>query len=166
MTSILKRWFGGGDNKETSSVPKARGDYRADLIPALHAEHQELLALFGALERASRSGDEIACRSALDRFTRLLQQHLLAENRHLYGYFARHGDPNPKVAQRVETMSTEMLAIGKTLHRFITTYTQGTWTPALREKLRQDIPAVGSVLTHRIHEEEAELYPLYLPRAS
>jgi hypothetical protein len=32
--------------------------------------------------------------------------------------------------------------------------------------LRQDIPAIGSVLTHRIHEEEAELYPLYMPRTS
>jgi hypothetical protein len=167
MISILKRWFGsGGTNPDPSEGPKPRGDYRADLIPALHAEHQELLALFGALERASKSGDEVACRSALDRFTRLLQQHLLAENRHLYGYFARHAEPNPGLAQRVETMSTEMLQIGKTLHRFITTYTQARWTAALLEKLRQDVPAIGSVLTHRIHEEETQLYPLYLPRAS
>jgi hypothetical protein len=161
MTSILKRWFGGSDPKEASAAPKARGEYRADLIPVLHAEHQELLGLLGTLERASKSGDEIACRTTLDRFTRLLQQHLLAENRHLYGYFARHADPNPKVAQRLETMSTEMLSIGKALHQFITTYSQATWSSALREKLQRDIPQIGSMLSHRIHEEEAELYPLY-----
>lgn len=166
MTSILKRWFGRADVSKPSGEPKSSSDYRVDLIPALHAEHQELLALFGSLERASKSGDEVACRSALDRFTRLLQQHLLAENRHLYGYFARNTDPNPGLAQRVETMSAEMLQIGKTLHRFITTYSQGTWNASLREKLEQDIPRIGSILTHRIHEEETQLYPLYLPRAS
>lgn len=166
MLSILKRWFGhdtGSDAgpRASGGSPNARGDYREDLIPTLHTEHQELLALFGALERASKSSDEVACRTALDRFTRLLQQHLLAENRHLYGYFARHGDPNPNVAQRVAAMSTEMLQIGKTLHRFITTYAQSTWSTALRERLQQEVPAIGSMLAHRIHEEESELYPLY-----
>jgi len=167
MTSLWKRWFGGhADAREDRTQVKPRGDYRRDLIPVLHAEHQELLALFGALERASKSNDEVACRTVLDRFTRLLQQHLLAENRHLYGYFSRYAHPNPNIAQRVETMSNQMLQIGKTLHHFITTYAQTPWTDALREQLQRDIPAIGSVLAHRIHEEESELYPLYLPRAS
>jgi hypothetical protein len=170
MIAVLKRWFGRDASNAGShrphSLSAARGDYREDLIPTLHAEHQELLALFGALERASKSSDEIACRTALDRFTRLLQQHLLAENRHLYGYFARQAKPDPKLAQRVEAMSAEMLQIGKTLHRFITTYAQATWSVALRERLQGDLPTIGSMLSHRIHEEEAELYPLYLPRAS
>lgn len=167
MPSIWKRWFSRDDAKADAPIAsQPRGDYRPDLIPCLHAEHQELLALFGALERASKSSDEVTCRTALDRFTRLLQQHLLAENRHLYGYFARNTNPNPKVAQRVETMSTEMLQIGKTLHRFVTAYAQAPWTAGLREKLQQEIPVIGSVLSRRIHEEETELYPLYLPRAS
>jgi hypothetical protein len=167
MSSIWKRWFSRNGKKAYAPLAsKPRGDYREDLIPCLHAEHQELLALFGTLERASKSSDEVACRTALDRFTRLLQQHLLAENRHLYGYFARNANPNPKVAQRVETMSTEMLQIGKTLHRFVTAYAQAPWTAALREQLQQEIPVIGSVLSRRIHEEETELYPLYLPRAS
>lgn len=168
MYSLFKRWFGRNDGAANAPVPAAvaRGNYRPDLIPALHAEHQELLALFGTLERASKSSDEIACRTALDRFTRLLQQHLLTENRHLYGYLSRNVPSNPNVAQRIETMSAEMLQIGKTLHRFITTYSHSTWTVALREKLQRDIPEIGSVLAHRIHEEETELYPLYLPRTS
>lgn len=167
MIAILKRWFGGNvAEPPPAAAPKPRDNYRADLIPALHAEHQALLALFGTLERASESGDEVACRTALDRFAHLLQQHLLAENRHLYGYFARQAQADAEAAQRVETMSAEMLRIGKTLHRFITTYAQTPWTAALHEQLQRDIRRIGSVLAHRIHKEETELYPLYLPRAS
>lgn len=165
MNFNLKRWFG-RSSKDEQPKPPARGEFRPDLIPTLHEEHKELLALFTELERASQRSDEAACRSALDRFTRLLQEHLLTENRHLYGYFSRHADPDPSVAQRIETMSNEMMHVGKILHRFITTYARSTWTSALHEQLRKDIRVIGGVLTHRIHEEEAVLYPLYVPRAS
>jgi hypothetical protein len=30
----------------------------------------------------------------------------------------------------------------------------------------KDLAVIGEVLTHRIHEEESVLYPLYAPRAS
>src|SRR5262249_16762254 len=89
MFSTLKRWFGQETGTHGQSRP-ARGDYRPELIPALQADHKELLALFAELERASERNDETACRTALDRFTHLLQDHLLTENRHLYGYFSRH----------------------------------------------------------------------------
>jgi hemerythrin-like domain-containing protein len=140
---------------------RAVGDYRPDLVPSLQAEHKQLLALFAELERASEQNDEMACRSALDRFTRLLQDHLLTENRHLYGYFSRHPDTNPDMARRVDDMSSDMLRIGKMLHRFITTYSRATWTSVLHEQLRKDLRPIGEVLVHRIHEEESVLYPLY-----
>jgi hypothetical protein len=167
MRSILKNWWNGGSGG--ASAPgrfKPRNEYRANLIPALHAEHQELLALFGALERAAKASDEVACRTALNAFTRLLQQHLLAENRLLYGYFSHHVDANPKLEQRIEILSAEMLQIGKSLHRFVATYVKAPWSGSVRERLLREIPAIGSMLNHRIHEEEAELYPLYLQRAS
>ncbi len=135
-------------------------------MPILRAEHQELLALFAELERASGGSDETACRTALDRFVRLLQDHLLTENRHLYGYFSRHPDPNTEVARQVDSMSADMMHVGKMLHRFITTYTRTTWSSALQAQMRKDLGTIGEVLTHRIHEEEKVLYPLYAPRAS
>ena len=58
-------------------------------------------------------------------------------------------------------MSADMMRVGKMLHRFITTYTRVTWTGDLYARLRQDLGVVGEVLTHRIHEEETVLYPLY-----
>jgi hemerythrin superfamily protein len=172
MLSALKRWLGhdglAGTDDAAHRVGTRRplGDYRPELIPALRADHQHLLDLFSELERASERGDELACRSALDRFTHLLQDHLLTENRHLYGYFSRHPNPNPDLARRVDDMSADMMRIGKMLHRFITTYARTTWSAALVEQLHKDLPAIGEVLAHRIHEEESVLYPLYSPRAS
>jgi len=164
MFSAFKRWLGQSD--EAPSPTHRAGDYRPGLIPALQADHRELLALFGELERASERNDETATRTALDRFTRLLQEHLLTENRHLYGYFSRYPDGNRDVAQKVDDMSADMMRVGKILHRFITTYTRATWTSALYAQMRKDLGVIGEVLTHRIHEEESVLYPLYAPRAN
>ena len=172
MNSLFKRWFGRGESAEGTgasqyiSAVRPRGDYRPDLIPALQAEHRDLLSLFADLERSSEQGDEPACRAALDRFTRVLQDHLLTENRHLYGYFSRHADPNPDVSRQVDAMSADMMRVGKMLHRFITTYTRATWSAALQAQLRKDLLPIGEVLVHRIHEEESVLYPLYSPRAT
>jgi len=163
MNSLLKRWFGHSGSVAAGHARRApaRGDYRPELIAKLQGEHKELLALFADLDRASRDGDETACRVALDRFTQVLQDHLLTENRHLYGYFSRHADPDPCVARQVDSMSADMMRVGKILHRFITTYTRATWTADLHVRLRKDMQVVGDVLMHRIHEEESVLYPLY-----
>lgn len=169
MFAVLKRWLG---QDEASSV-RAPGaitrrppnEFRPELIPSLQDEHRQLLALFAELERASEQNDEAACRSALDRFTRVLQEHLLTENRHLYGWFARNPANDPDIARCVESMSADMMHVGKILHRFITAYTRTTWTDALQTQLRRDIRVIGEVLAHRIHEEEKVLYPLYAPRS-
>ena len=168
MLNAFKRWIGFGDDSPSTADARMRphGDYRPGLIPALRADHRRLLELFSELERACEQSDELACRSALDRFTRVLQDHLLTENRHLYGYFSRHADPNPDVSRQVDAMSADMMRVGKMLHRFITTYTRATWSTALQAQLRKDLPPIGEVLVHRIHEEESVLYPLYSPRAS
>src|SRR4249920_712217 len=112
MFSALKRWLGNADEASQPAKLRPLGDYRPELIPALQADHRELLALFAELERASQGTDESACRAALDRFTRLLQDHLLTENRHLYGYFSRHPDANPDVARQVDSMSADMMRVG------------------------------------------------------
>lgn len=164
MLNAFKRWIGyGGDSAAPAGgrVRRPLGDYRAGLIPELRADHQKLLELFSELERACEQNDELACRSALDRFTRVLQDHLLTENRHLYGYFSRHPESDPAVARQVDGMSADMMRVGKMLHRFITTYTRVTWTGDLYVRLKKDLGIVGEVLMHRIHEEESVLYPLY-----
>ena len=169
MLSVLKRWLGGSRPAPASSnavTRRPQGDYRPELIATLRAEHKQLLALFAQLEDAAANGDETTCRSALDRFTRALQDHLLTENRHLYGYFARNPQSDAQAAQRVDSMSADMMHVGKILHRFITTYSRTTWTTAMQAQLQRDLSPIGEVLAHRIHEEESVLYPLYAPRTS
>jgi len=168
MLNAFKRWIGFGDDSPSTADARMRphGDYRPGLIPALRADHRRLLELFGELERACEQSDELACRSALDRFTRVLQDHLLTENRHLYGYFSRHPESDPSVARQVDGMSADMMHVGKMLHRFITAYTRVSWTGDLFARLRKDLGEVGEVLTHRIHEEESVLYPIYDAHAS
>jgi len=169
MLNAFKRWIGYGEDPTPPADGRMRrphGDYRPGLIPELRADHRRLLELFGELERACEQSDELACRSALDRFTRVLQDHLLTENRHLYGYFSRHPEADPSIARQVDGMSADMMRVGKMLHRFITAYTRVSWTGDLFARLRKDLGEVGEVLSHRIHEEEAVLYPIYDAHAS
>lgn len=163
MLSTLKRWLA---TPAAAATPRpAHDEFQPGLVPALRADHRQLLAIFAELKRASAGSDEAACRSALDRFTCLLQDHLLTENRHLYGYLARHPDPDPEVARQVDIMSADMMRVGKILHRFIATYARATWTGEIQARIRADLRTVGEVLMHRIHEEETVLYQLYAPRA-
>ena len=171
MFSVLKRWLGQDDATGGAHAPRPDAvtrrplnEFRPELIDSLQVEHRQLLALFTDLERASEQNDESACRFALDRFTRLLQEHLLTENRHLYGWFARNPANDPDVARRVDSMSADMMHVGKILHRFITAYSRTTWTADSPAQLKRDIRVIGEVLAHRIHEEESVLYPLYVPR--
>lgn len=171
MFSVLKRWLGQDDVAVTgdaaaTAARRSLNEFRPELIESLQTEHRQLLALFDELERAHEQNDEAACRSALDRFARALQDHLLTENRHLYGWFARNPDTDPEIARRVDSMSADMMHVGKILHRFITTYTRTAWTETLQTQLGRDIRVIGEVLAHRIHEEEKILYPLYAPRSA
>ena len=171
MLSVFKRLLGRGPAADPSRADTATPlrsllqRYRPDLIASLRDQHRELLALFAELETASEQHNRSACRWALDRFARALQTHLALENRHLYDYLARQDHADPEVAQRVETMSTDMMHVGRILHRFLTTYSRAAFTPDELLQMRRDLRVVGEVLAHRIHEEESVLYPLYAPPA-
>jgi hypothetical protein len=92
--------------------------------------------------------------------------HLAIENRELYGYLQSHPThADPDLMLRVTTMSTDMMHVGRILHRFVTAYSGPTLTPEQLALMRRDLPAIGEVLAHRIHEEETVLYPLYAPRS-
>ncbi|MEO8672104.1 MAG: hemerythrin domain-containing protein [Tahibacter sp.] len=163
MIAFLKRWLSERSERRVPTEPAqdTRDAFRADLIPVLHAEHRELLALFARMEQASLLDDEHTCRAVLQRFTALLREHLSTENRHLYGYFSRRADAHPDASRQVAQMSTEMLRIGRELHGFIATYSQGEWSRDQQIQLRKDVYRVGAILRRRIDAEESRLYPLY-----
>lgn len=137
--------------------------YRPGLIGRLREQHKQLLGLFADLEQACELADAGTCRKALCRFTAALQDHLAFENRYLYGYFSRHGHADSDIALRIETMATDMMHVGRILQRFVGAWAGDAPEASLVAQLRRDLGAVGEVLAHRIHEEEAVLYPLYSP---
>jgi hypothetical protein len=170
MLTVFKRLLCQSDAGVSHALP-ARSllsllrRYRPGLVANLQDQHKELLALFGDLERASEQENASACRQALHRFARMLEQHLAIENRELYGYLLSHPEQvKPDLMPRVRMMSTDMMHVGRMLHRFVTAYSSPALTPEQLAQLRRDLPAIGEVLAHRIHEEETVLYPLYAPR--
>ena len=170
MLTVLKRLLGQSDAAVSHALPARKllslmRTYRPGLIAGLCGQHKELLALFTDLERACERQNASACRQALHRFARMLEQHMAVENRDLYGYLLSHtGQCDPDVTLRITTMSTDMMHVGRILQRFVTTYSSPALTPEQLEQLRRDLPAIGEVLAHRIHEEETVLYPLYVER--
>jgi iron-sulfur cluster repair protein YtfE (RIC family) len=170
MLSVFRRLIGQDDTALSHALPARKlfsllRRYRPTLLASLRDQHQELIALVADLERASEEQNASACRQALHRFARMLEQHLAVENRELYGYLlAQQGRANAALKQRVTTMSTDMMHVGRILHRFVTAYSAPTLTPEQLVQLRRELPAIGEVLAHRIHEEETILYPLYAPR--
>lgn len=172
MLSVFKRLLDKSAAAESQSAPSEKPHqsrplrHRPELIANLRDQHRELLRLFADLELASERDDAKTCRWALDRFAEALESHLTVENRHLYGYLSRRNHSDPDTAQRIETMSTDMMHVGRILHRFISAYSRTAMTPARIVELRRDLRAIGEVLAHRIHEEETVLYPLYAPPAA
>jgi iron-sulfur cluster repair protein YtfE (RIC family) len=170
MLTVFKRLFGQTEAGVSHALPAGKllsllRRYRPGLIANLRDQHKQLLALFADLERASEQQNASACRQALHRFARMLEQHLALEDRELYGYFLSHaGHVDPDVMPRVRMMSTDMMHVGRILQRFVSAYSSATLTPEQLAQLRHDLPAIGEVLAHRIHEEESVLYPLYVPR--
>jgi regulator of sigma D len=171
MLTVFKRLLGQSEAGVSHVLPARkllsllRRD-RPGLIAKLQDQHKELLVLFSDLERASEQENASACRQALHRFARMLDYHLAIENRELYGYFLSHAEHvDPDLMPRVRMMSTDMMHVGRILHRFVTAYSCPALTPEQLAQLRRDLPAIGEVLVHRIHEEETVLYPLYAPRS-
>ena len=170
MLTVFKRLLGQSEAGVSDALPANKvlsllHRYRPGLIADLQDQHMELLALFGDLERASERENASACRHALHRFAQMLEHHLAIENRELYGYLLSHeGRVDPELMRRARMVSTDMMHVGRILQRFVAAYTSPAMTPEQLARLRADLPAIGEVLAHRIHEEETVLYPLYAPR--
>ena len=170
MLTVFKRLLGQSEAGVSHAPPAGKllsllRRYRPGLIANLQDQHKELLALFRDLERASEQANASACRQALHRFARMLEYHLALENRELYDYLLSHPEHvNPDLRPRVRMMSTDMMHVGRILQRFITAYSGPALTPEQLAQLRRELPSIGEVLAHRIHEEETVLYPLYAPR--
>lgn len=150
----------------TDPAPAAPGThiaYHADLVDELKADHQTLLATFGAIGKAYAAHDLTATSTQLEVFRGQLMAHLLKENVRFYIYLehALAGDPTSQAL--VHQFRHEMDGIGKAVMAFLGKYRLLAVDSSLAGSFGADLATIGDVLVQRIRSEEHTLYPLYLP---
>lgn len=156
-----------GDKRQVTKAAAAPGtsiSYRDDLVPKLKKDHQELLAIYEAIEKSFFDGSIEQTVIGLEGFRTLIQSHLLLENVSLYVYL-RRSRPNKKEQSIVTGYQKEMDGIGKAVLDFVGKY-QELGRPGkhgLMISFPNDLATVGQILEERIKREEMQLYPLYLP---
>lgn len=145
------------------AAPGTHIAYHADLVDQLKADHQTLLATFGAIGRAYAAHDLTETSTQLEVFRGQLMAHLLKENVRFYIYLehALAGDPTSQ--SLVHQFRHEMDGIGKAVMAFLGKYRLLAVDSSLAGSFGADLATIGDVLVQRIRSEEDTLYPLYLP---
>ncbi len=151
------------NNKDHVSKAYAKGGkiaYHPELISELKQEHGDLLDLFIALVKSSRSGEKDETRNLLATFKRRLVSHILKENVQFYVYVKYLFVDDEVNCELAKTMQLEMSDIGKSVLDFIA---RSLEDKALYDSnFQKELDQIGNVLTERIKIEEERLYGLYL----
>jgi hypothetical protein len=146
---------------ESKRLPR----YDANLLGALEDDHRRLAQLYAAVMKAHRQGDLVRCMAALGAFRATLVAHLQREDRELYAYLQHSFDRYAPDAPRLRGMLDAMQVLGEALERFGTDYFNALDDAAAHARFARDLNRIGVILANRIREEEAVLYPMYLPQA-
>lgn len=137
--------------------------YDPDLIPRMVDEHRALLTLFGGVERAHKSADFDAVKTALQKFQLSLNLHLAMENARFYAYLRRHLRTNSEEHRTMADFWDEMQEIGKVVTQFLRKYNYADFTPDMQSSFSMELQQIGTALAARIKREEESLYNLYRP---
>lgn len=144
-------------------APGTHIPYHPELVDQLKADHQGLLATFGAIGDAYNTHDLAATSAQLEAFRGQLMAHLLKENVRFYIYLEHALVSDPTSHALVHQFRHEMDGIGKAVMAFLDKYRNLAVDSSLAGSFGADLASVGSVLAQRIKSEEETLYPLYLP---
>lgn len=147
-------------------LPGSNIHYYSDLIDHLTVEHQELLVIYQAIDKARGKGNFSQVGKQLVDFGSKLRGHLLTENVKLYVYLRHALGSDSESAAIMQQFRAEMMHIGKSVADFLEKYEQCDWNELTQNEFNNDFVQVGQILAKRIKTEEETLYPLYLPPAS
>lgn len=147
-----------------SFAPGTQIAYSEELISKLTQDHQDLLALFVAIQTAGGRHDAESLRDSLAEFSRRLTGHILLENLKLYIYIQRNLQSDAESKELVKRFRKEMSGIATAVLDFVTKYRSTTnWNAQTFDVFKLELLALGEVLVKRIQCEEQDLYPLYMP---
>lgn len=150
-------------HKEYRYAPGTRLSYDPTLIERFKGHHRSLLKLFGDVQRATEARDFDRLTADLERFKRVLQEHLLEENLRLYAYLTKCLESEPENDQLMRDMKSEMIEIGRKVNEFISHYTSNGIGYENVHDFERQLKEIGEILTIRIQREEESLYTLYMP---
>jgi regulator of sigma D len=148
------------------TAPGTQIHYHSDLVPELHEDHQQLLKLFGEIDKANQKRDHARLSRLIDEFGVLLRGHLLTENVKLYVYLQHTLANDPDNSALMQGFRTEMHSISKVVTKFLRQYSKGEWNDQRHARFAKELNRIGEVLVKRIETEEQVLYPLYMPPES
>lgn len=135
------------------------------LITRFKGHHGSLLSIFGTISTSAASHDYPGVMDALQRFQRVLNEHLLEENLRLYTYLSKCLSGNEDSALLINQMRREMSEIGRTVTQFLRHYITSEVDGRNIDEFTEKLQGIGSALQDRISREENSLYTLYMPVA-
>jgi hypothetical protein len=163
-----------GEKETAAPLPPLRGSvtktghaqwapisYDHDLIPQLKEEHQQLLKLYGMINRAFEKNDLALTVHYLEDFRRKVHSHFLTEGIRFYIYLEHSLPENSKAFELVHGFRQEMGAIEKDVVAFLSKHKDLGAHPDFAAQFGNDLKEVGARLVSRIRREEETLFPLY-----
>ena len=137
--------------------------YDPQLLDELEDDHRRLAQLYASVMHAHKQSDPVRCMAALGAFRTHLVAHLQREDRELYDYLQHTLDRHASDTPHLRGMLDAMQVIGEALERFGNDYVNALDNADAHARFGRDLQRIGVILAHRIREEEAVLYPMYLP---
>ncbi len=135
--------------------------YDPGLVDTLKDEHQGLLQVFGAMQRAGAEGRFTHLAELLEQFKIALLNHIAFENVKFYVYMQNHPGLDAATQDFIATVRKEMNAIARTVGRFVDAHLADTPSHATVARFNEELGEIGVVLVKRIDLEENRLYSLY-----
>ncbi|MGO1500463.1 MAG: hemerythrin domain-containing protein [Marinobacter sp.] len=147
-----------------SYAPGTGISYDPQLIERFEGHHALLLKTYERIHTTAnedRNYSEI--QTTMGRFRRVLKEHLLEENIHLYIYLNKCLAHDSSSSQLVLAMKNEMSRIGRKVIAFLNHYENTGVDESNIDVFVSQLEEMGAALTDRIEREERSLYTLYLP---
>lgn len=140
-------------------------DYHPRLIDRLVLEHTRLASLLQSIAAAAREKDLCLQQSELVAFATELHNHFQVENARLLVYLQRGLAFWPHLDSRIEMFTTNLRGIAAAINAFLDRYLcEDKWDEECSKVFLIELAIVQDLMKDWMKEEEANLYPLYVPQ--
>jgi hypothetical protein len=137
--------------------------FRPRLVNQLLQEHENLRALMRALLDACRAPDEDARIIGLRNVADAFRQMSLTKSVQLYPYLRWALESDRMATIQFKALQADVQRSLRNAEAILGEYLEGPWLSATRRRLVGDIARLAGLLGRALKQEEANMFPLYLP---